>query len=547
MVGAPSNESSRPLPEGPPRREKTDTDRHVFTCTAAVGAIGLMAGGAGATATARVRGDLARPGAALDRRVYGQNLEFMGRQFKGGIIAAEESRAPTFGPGLRTDVFEALTDLGITHLRWPGGCFADAYHWRDGVGDDRPGYMNPMWGNPMIRMAFMVMGEIRTPVGSYLDNRFGTDEFMEYCRALGAEPSLTASMEAETPDEAAAWVAYLRDRFGADAVPVWSVGNEQWNPFEHNGNFRRPGRYVERYHQWARAMRRENPSIKLVASGQDPLVDSKWNRVILEGIGRAMDYFSLHVYVPMRFLARDLPDNDATYWVVAASHRYVERSIELVVESMRATLGQALPVSLDEWNILATARNFIVPKACMREAVGVAGIIHVVHRNAEHVRLANQFAPVNAAAPAIITDRDRLARTPVYHVLRLYSRRGLPRVCPVEVFSPTFTSKNLGRVRAYTDTPVIDASLTAEGKKACLFLINRNPREEVLVELEIEGIKPGVEACLETVTGPDSYRSTNLVGEPEVVSPITQDVAWPERMKLPPCSVSALAPSAGMP
>jgi len=501
--------------------------------------------GGDAKQSARVRGDLARPGAVLDPRVYGQNLEFMGRQFKGGIIAAEGSRAPTFGPGLRADVRNALADLGITHLRWPGGCFADAYHWRDGVGHDRPGYMNPMWGNPMIRMAFLLMGEFRTPVGSHLDNRFGTDEFMEYCRALGAEPSLTASMEAKAPDEAAAWVAYLRDRFGADAVPVWSVGNEQWNPFEHNGNFRRPGRYVKRYHQWAQAMRRENPSIKLVASGQDPLLDSKWNRVILEGIGRAMDYFSLHVYVPMRFLGRDLPNDDATYLVVAASHRYVERSIELVVESMRATLGQVLPVSLDEWNILATARNFIVPKACMREAVGVAGIIHVVHRNAEHVRLADQFAPVNAASPAIITDRDGLARTPVYHVLRLYSKRGLSRVCPVEVSSPAFASKKLARVPAYTDTPVIDASLTADDKNACLFLINRHPRKDVLVELEIEGIKPGVEARLETVTSPDSYRSRNLVGQPEVVRSITQDVAWPERIMLPRCSVSALAPSTG--
>ena len=483
----------------------------------------------------------------IDRRVYGQNLEFMGRQFRGGIIAAEGSRAPTFGPGLRADVRDALADLGITHLRWPGGCFADAYHWRDGVGDDRPGYMNPMWGKAMIRMGFLLLGEFKTPVGSYLDNRFGTDEFIEYCRALGAEPSLTASMESETPDEAAAWVAYLRNRFGAEAVPVWSVGNEQWNPFEHNGNFRRPGRYVKRYHQWASAMRRENPSIELVASGQDPLLDAKWNQVVFEGIGRAMDYFSLHVYVPMRFLARDLPDDDATYLAVAASYRYVERSIGLVVESMRATLGQTLPVSFDEWNILASARNFIVPKACMREAVGVAGIIHAVHRNAEHVRLANQFAPVNAASPAIITDRDGLVRTPVYHVIRLYSKRGLRRVCPVEASSPAFASKKLARVPAYTDTPVMDASLTADGKNACLFMINRHPREEILVELEIEGIQPGSEACLETVTGSDSYRSTNRLGKPEAVGSITRDVAWPERIKLPPCSVSALSHSAEVP
>ncbi len=517
-------------------------NRRNFVGALAGGSIALMVDSSQAAGiTARVIGDATKTIASLDRRVYGQNLEFMGRQFKGGIIAAEGSRAPTFGNGFREDVRDALAQLGVTHLRWPGGCFADAYNWRDGIGPDRPGHMNPMWGQAHVRAAFLALGETKTPVVSYLDNLFGTLEFMEYARALGAEPSLTASMEADEPDEAAAWVAFIKEEYGAGSVPVWSVGNEQWNPLEHNGCFMRPGRYVKRYLKWAQAMRRADAKIELVASGGDELGMADWNRTLLAGIGREMDYFSTHIYVPLLFLARDVPDDESTYLTMAASYRYVEASLERLVDSMHGVLGEAIPISFDEWNVLATARNFIAPKTSMREAIGAAGIIHAIHRHAEHVRLADQFALVNAAAPAVVTDRDGLARTPMYHVMRLYSHHSRAHMAEVAVDSPSFGSPKLSRVRAYEDTPYVDASLTVEGGRASLFLINRHPREEIEVAIEVEGVAPGADAALEVVSGPASFRSKNRIGADEKVVTARSEVAMPERIKLPCCSVSVVS------
>ncbi len=222
-------------------------DRRVFLGTATSGAVGAAVclsrtAGASGRLRAKVTGDASKVTASLDPRIYGQNLEFMGRQFEGGILAEEGSEAPVYGPGLRRDVRDALKDLRPRRLRWPGGCFADAYDWRDGVGPNRPKHANPFWGSPVFDLAKFAAGEYKTRVGPPMDNRFGTHEFIDYCRELGAEPSITASMGPKDPDEAAAWVAYVRDEFGADSGPVWSAGNEQWNPPEPNGCNLRPER-----------------------------------------------------------------------------------------------------------------------------------------------------------------------------------------------------------------------------------------------------------------------------------------------------------------
>ena len=160
----------------------------------------------------------------IDPRIYGQNIEHMGRQVLGGLVAESGSTAPHDGRGFRLDALEAIRNLRPTLLRWPGGCFADSYHWKDGIGTNRPTVPNRMWGGFLIGKVF---GSPPFPLGPLEDNRFGTDEFMALCRVVGAEPSLTASLGGDDQQDAADWVAYLQDRYGAGAVPAWSVGNEQ--------------------------------------------------------------------------------------------------------------------------------------------------------------------------------------------------------------------------------------------------------------------------------------------------------------------------------
>ena len=176
----------------------------------------------------------------------------MGRQVLGGLVAEPGSKAPQDSRGFRLDVLEAIKDLNPPLLRWPGGCFADSYHWSDGIGPHRPRIPNRMWGRLLIRMMF---GNPPFALGPEEDNRFGTDEFMDLCRSVGAEPSITANLGANDPEEASGWVAYIRDRYGAGAVPTWGVGNEQWNIIEPGGCASRPRKYVERFHRFSGAMR----------------------------------------------------------------------------------------------------------------------------------------------------------------------------------------------------------------------------------------------------------------------------------------------------
>jgi len=516
-------------------------NRRFFFQTALAGIGGLTARSLWADGTrGRVQGDAGRVLAQLDRRIYGQNLEFIGRIMEGGILAEPGSQSPQFGPGFRADVRDALRELGVTHCRWPGGCFADAYDWRDGIGEERSRQKNLMWDRPLFRYSAYAVGEFKAKWGTEVNHRFGTGEFLEYCRQIGAEPSLTASMEAYSPDQAAAWVAYVREKFGPRAVPVWAVGNEQWNPLEHNGCSGRPARYVERFLRWAEAMRRENPLIQLVASGDDELRLPEWNRVLLEGIGRKMDYLSYHIYLPGPSLKQDIPHDEAAYLALATSGLQVEESLHRGAEAMARILGEPVPIALDEWNVNPTMRSFISPYISLREAIAAAGIIHALHRQAGLVKIADQFAAVNSTAPAIITDRDRLARTPMFHLLRMYSRWSLAQTAPVETASPTFSIRPLGHLPGRDRVPFLDASLTAAEGRATLFLINRHPRDPLEVEIEVEGIKPGAEAVLEAVAGP-SFQSENRIGGPETVRAVSRNLTWPERISLPPCSVSALA------
>lgn len=508
------------------------------------GACSNIRGMGSGTLKARLRGDAGGGAVPLDRRIYGQNLEFMGRQFAGGMQAESGSRATRLEGDLRADVRGALIDLGVTHLRWPGGCYADVYDWREGVGDARRLQPNAMWGDPQFGELMLPPGAGPVEIGPDVDHRFGTAEFLDLCRACGAEASLTASMGGEGPQQAAEWVAWVRDNFGPEAVPVWGIGNEQFNQWEHNGCYEKPGRYVERFHLWAEAMRRENPGISCVASGGDESLYHDWNRVLLEGIGTEADYFSVHSYVP--FFVHELSglsDSEGDYLAAATAGPCIEQNLQACIAHMQQVLGKALPISFDEWNLLGSVSEFVLPVATLREAVAVAGILNALHRLAATVKIADQFAAVNGAAPPILTDRDELARTPVYHVLRLYSRRSLDGIAPLEISSPAYDSGAVGLLPARGEVAFLDASLSTGVDGVALFLVNRHPSESVQVELEINGVRAGGEALLEVVSGP-GHRACNLPGAPAEVETISRTLDWPGLLELAPCSVAALTTSA---
>jgi alpha-L-arabinofuranosidase len=515
--------------------------RRTFLKTAAAGACYAAARPIQSSQlTGRVRADVSKLTASIDRRIYGQNLEFVARVMEGGIIAEPGSQALTYGNGFRADVRDALKQMGVARFRWPGGCFADAYDWRDGVGPTRLRKKNRMWDQPHIKAFEHLLGETKLTWGTDVNNNFGTPEFMAFCKGMGAEPSLTASMEPEGPEQAAAWVAYVRENFGSGAVPVWAVGNEQWNNFEHNTNANKPGRYVKRYLEWARAMRAADPAIKLVASGGDEQLYADWNRKLLEGIGREMDYLSCHVYAPNYIMKNSIPRDEAAYLALAGAYLYLEETLTRERETINSILGTPIPVALDEWNVLGTTVSFFRPDARHREAMAAAGMIHAIHRHADLVRIADQFAAVNSGAPELITDRDHMVRTPMFHVFKLYAAKTRESVAKSSVESPGFSTVKMAKLPARQSVPFLDASLTVGSGRETLFLINRHPREEMSVEIEIEGIKPGSDAQFEVVAGPD-FMSENTFDRPDTVTSRVKTMKWPERIELPPLSVSALS------
>jgi alpha-N-arabinofuranosidase len=485
--------------------------------------------------TIRIRADEVLD--SIDPRIYGQNIEHMGRQVLGGLAAEAGSRAPQDDRGFRLDVLDAIKDLGPTLLRWPGGCFADSYHWRDGIGSARPTVPNRMWGGFLIGKIF---GSPPFPLGPREDNRFGTGEFMALCRAAGAEPSLTASLGVDDPEEAAGWISHVREKYGAGAVPVWSVGNEQWNILEPNGCAGKPKRYVERYHRFAKALRAANPEIKLAASGGDVFTMPDWNEEIIRGIGGAMDLFSMHLYLPAwNPLGSHVGNSTGDYYAIAAAGLTLEEQILRLEETAVRILGRPLPIAFDEWNILGPLRRFTDPYRSQREAIGIAGILHAFHRQTQHVKTAALFAMLNAAAPPILTTRDGLVRTPVFHILRMYRKlTGKERV-RAETHCPAADTPALLNLPARKSVPLLDVSATRDEGRLTVFVINRADREALAARVEISGFPLTGKVMAHTVAG-NGYSAVNDAEHPEAVAERASGIEWNGRHVFPPCSATAM-------
>ncbi|MBN1534606.1 MAG: hypothetical protein JXA20_18175, partial [Spirochaetes bacterium] len=377
-------------------------------------------------------------------------------------------------------------------------------------------------------------------VGPMEDNRFGTDEFMELCRATGAEPSITASLGPADPGESAAWIAYIRDTYGPGAVPTWSVGNEQWNPIEPNGCALRPARYVERFHRFAMAMRDADPEIKLIASSADVEMMPRWNREIIRGIGESMDFLSMHIYMPVGLpLVSRVGDSPGHYLAITAAGLALEEQVQRMEELADRLLGKTIPIAFDEWNILGPLRRFVDPWQSLREAIGAAGVIHAFHRQARFIRIAAMFALLNSASPPIMTDRDSLVRTPMFHVLRMYRALTGSVTVKVETECPAVDAPKLVNLPVRRSLPILDVSATLGDGRLTLFVINRDYREAMEAEIDISGCTLPRTVGVHTIAARE-YLERNSDARPEAVAERVTDVDLKGVYAFPPCSVTAI-------
>ena len=466
---------------------------------------------------ARIGIDLARRIGTVDRRIFGQFVEHLGRCIYGGVF--EEGSPLSDERGFRRDVLDAVRPLRIPILRWPGGNFVSGYHWLDGVG--------PREGRPR-----------RTELAWYAEesNRFGTNEFIEYCRAIDAEPFICVNMGSGTMDEAQAWVEYcngtgntswanLRRQHGhaePHRVPYWGLGNEMYGSWQ-IGNMNAHD-YVKKARAFAMVMKRTDPSITLVSCGLNGW--SEWDEIVLSGLAELVDFHSIHLYT-----------GSADHYTTVFQSHQAERAIRIcaaLIERVRHAQRITHPISIafDEWNVWYRTRSHedriggVEERYDLSDALAIATYLNVFVRHCRTVRIANFAQLVNAIAP-IFTNPQGLFLQTIYHPLRLYAERMLDVALDVHVTGETYDlpadqeTGSVGRVHHVSDLgpfTLLDASATCDenGRRVALAVVNRDRERDhvATVDLGAAIISGGV--VVSEVNGPD-VKTVNSFDAPRAV------------------------------
>ena len=495
-------------------------------------------------AKVRVRGDnvLGR----ISPLIYGQFIEHMGRCIYGGVYEPDSPLSDE--RGFRRDVLDAMRALRIPILRYPGGCFSDEYHWRDGVGprDRRPQYEEQFW----TRMLKSVnRQDLAGVVGPLESNAFGTDEFLTLCAELGCQPYLNVNHGTGTPEEAAEWIAYCNRRPESPAkVKLVGVGNEVfgfWETGHCSGE-----EYGRHFLDYAERIRAVDPEVKLLATGA-PSTYGSFTSDLLRTAGPAMDYVSVHAFHPPIPGMRPLRDDEADYWSVVAGPYAMIRNVDDVIADIDAVLGPDSPVrvAFDEWNLWCAWEDCVATNYDLRAGLMFAGMFHRIHERASRVEIAMIAQLVNMLG-LIQTDGDRLFETAGYMVSRLYAEETLPLSIGCEVECETFNTP------VWTDipeqlqakigddlagVPYVDVSVTAsdDRSRVAVFLVNRYVDEAVKVDLAFEGLRPPASGRIRRLAAESPF-ARNDFEHPDQLRILEVDARSSSKLELPPHSVSVL-------
>jgi alpha-N-arabinofuranosidase len=528
-----------------------DLDRRSFlgkaaAATAVLGADSWLARAlraqTAAPARARVVLDPARTIASVDRNLFGSFLEHLGRAIYGGVYDPGSKLADA--SGFRRDVLDEVRRLGVPIVRYPGGNFVSGYDWRDGVGPKsaRPRVLERAWNS------------IET-------NQFGTDEFVAWCRAAGAEPLLATNFGTAGAEMSAALVEYcnvekgtrwsdLRRAHGVEkphAVKYWCLGNEMDGTWQ-IGHMT-AAEYGMKAADAARQMRTVDPSVKLVACGSSASSMPnflEWDRQTLEACYDWVDAISLHRYFG---LGDALVQDDARY---LGLNLEMDRQIEEVAAVCdyvrgRKKSAKRLWLSFDEWNVWYRETNgdgkkqeaprLLEDVYDLRDALLVGGAINTLLRHADRVRLACLAQLVNVIAP-LVTNAEGVLRQTTYHPYAWSLAHARGQVLDLVLESEAYEVKGLGPV-PYLD--VAGTFDTASGQ-SCLLVLNRDLVKARELELVWREAAPARVVRSEVLTG-DDLRAVNTFGQPQRVAPRPLEVKKPAArmtVELPPRSYSLL-------
>ncbi len=472
--------------------------------------------------------------------LHGQFAEHLGGCVYGGLWVGPESPIPN-DAGLRLDVLRALRRLRVPVLRWPGGCFADDYHWADGVGPARPRRFNAWWGHDVE------------------DNGFGTHEFLRLCRLLGAEPYLAGNVGSGSPGELKDWVEYtcfpgdttLARRRGADghpdpyAVRYWGVGNESWGC----GGSMTAAEYAAQYARFSTYLNTlaRPPTglpLRLVAAGPDRN-DLDWTRTFFTTLAdrrpgdSAIYGYGAHYYAGTAGTATDFT---AEQWYHLL-HNAV--GVEQLIVEQRA-LMDTLPVArgvgliLDEWGTwhpptVGRAANHLWQQNTLRDAVVAALTLDAFNRHADKLVMANVAQVANVLQAMVLTDGDRMVRTPTYHVFDLYQHH--------QAGTSLRTNVTCGEVRFAKDgtvgrLPILSASASVKDGGLTLSVVNVHSSWPVEATLDLSG-RALADVTIDTLAD-DDLAAHNTFDAPDRLTPVRTAPPFTGRHTFPPASVTVL-------
>lgn len=442
-------------------------------------------------------------GPVIDRNIYGHFSEDLGRCIYDGFWTGEK---------IRMDVVEALKKIKVPVLRWPGGCFADQYHWRDGIGPrkDRKKTINTTWG--------MVVE----------DNSFGTHEFLELCELLGCQPYIAGNVGSGTPEEMQNWLEYLNFNGNSTLadlrrqnghkepwnVSFWGVGNESWGcggnmtPEFYAGQYRRYAEFCKNY---------PGSKLKLIASGANS-DDYNWTDVVMKNIslwntwGISMHYYTLVGDWNHKGSATQFGEDGYFKALQSALH------IEDLINKHSAIMDKYDPAKkvalvVDEWGIWTDPEpgskpGFLYQQNSMRDALIAASSLNIFNNHSDRVKMANLAQTVNVLQALVLTEKDKMLLTPTYYVFDLYKVHQGAQSLVMNFYSPDYS---FGGQRI----PAVNASASRDGNTTHISLVNLDPTKKITIRSNLAGIN--FSSVQGQVLTSAKYTDINTFDKPNVV------------------------------
>lgn len=471
----------------------------------------------------------------INKEIYGHFSEHLGRCIYEGIYVGENSDIPNKN-GMRTDVVEALKNIKVPVLRWPGGCFADEYHWKDGIGEKamRKKMINTHWG------------------GLVEDNSFGTHEFMELCEQLGCEPYISGNVGSGTVQEMSEWVEYmtfdgvspmaeLRKKNGHEKpwkVKYFGIGNESWGC---GGNMRAEY-YSDLCKHYATYCRNygENQLYKIACGPSGD--DYNWTRTIMKNLNNSwlINAISLHYYtIPTGNWDTKGPAtefSDEIYYGTVKNAKYIANVIDRHIAIMdEFDPENKIGLAVDEWGTWydvekGTNLGFLYQQNTMRDAIVAASSLDIYNARSKRIIMANIAQVVNVLQSVILTEGERIVKTPTYHVFDLYKEHQDAQL----VYSHT--------EKIYEqEIDILSHSVSVKNNKMLITASNASLDKEIELECEIGGFDfSSVSGKILTaeVHAYNDFDNTENVAIKELEGIAAENGTV--KFTLPPCSVVAV-------